>query len=206
MITASVQPFGKFDLAEQLAALRATSETFAAGAELILAKVDAANRSTVGVDLPKATLVDGVETDDLDRVRPGGTIVRSYDLLPVVLTEVGRALWEHSPVLTGRYQHSHRLILDDAEFAVVNAAGWVAPALPKGVRKAVFASSTYYDVLIEPHDGQPGQSRQAPDGVYHVIALLAGSLFAGLVKCAFDYRDVAGSDEPEPSIVIERIG
>lgn len=204
MITAKIEPVGR-DLAAQLKAMRASSEAFAAGAGKILAQADAANRAALGRDVPHVTLVDGVATEQLDRVRAGGVIARSYDLLQVVLTGIGRALFTHSPVLTGRYQHSHRLLVDGAVIAEVTSADWIAPPLPKGARQVSFASTTYYDVLIEPHDGLPGQSLQAPEGVYHVVAVMAAALFAGLAKCAFEYRDVDGSDEPEPSILVEQV-
>lgn len=202
MITARIEPVGK-ELTAQIKAMQAGSAALAAGARIILAQADAANREAAGAEVPRVTTVDGVATEEIGRVRDGGRIARTYDLLPLVLTEIGRELFRQSPVLTGRYQHSHRLMVDGAVVSEVSSVDWIAPALPKGARDVSFASSTYYDVLIEPHDGLPGQSRQAPEGVYHVIAVLAGALFAGLAKCAFEYRDVEGSDEPEPSIVVE---
>jgi hypothetical protein len=130
-----------------------------------------------------------VKTEQLDRVRADGVIVRVYDALPLVLMQIGALLWQHSPFRSGRYQQSHRLLADGAEIAIVRE-GWQLPALPRGVKEFVFIPVVPYARRIE-----RGWSRQTPDGVYQVVATMAKASFNRLAKISFGYRGLAGSPE-----------
>lgn len=172
----------------------ARSLMLADAARAIFAQTDAINNAAMGQRVGSSTFVDGRRSDDLYRVRPNGTIVRVYDILPVALHELGNLLWEHSPYLTGRYQRSHRLLADGVEIAVVSE-GWAAPAIPQGTRELVFIPTVAYARLLEPVDGRPSISRKAPDGVYHVIAELMRPVLAPLAQISFGYRELVGMDE-----------
>lgn len=162
-----------------------------------LRQADAANRAAIGVATDAVTKVDGAATDDLSRVRPEGTIDRLYDVTPAVLAQIGDWLWQHSPVKTGRYQRSHRLLADGSEIAAVSGSDWRLPEAVPGAKQFAFVSTASYAPLIEPHDGAPGESHQAPDGVYQVIASLAQEQFGELAAISFGYVGT------EPAIFIE---
>lgn len=162
-----------------------------------LRQADVANREAVGVAPAAVTKVDGAATDDLSRVRPEGTIDRLYDVTPAVLAQIGDWLWQHSPVKTGRYQRSHRLLADGSEIAEVTGAEWRLPEALPSAKQFAFVSTASYAPLIEPHDGREGESHQAPDGVYQVIAALAQDEFGELATISFGYVGT------EPAIFVE---
>lgn len=172
----------------------ARSAHLAERAEEAFTATDAYNLAIVGQRLRSATFVDGRETNDLRGVRPDGTLSRVYDLMPVVLTEIGQLLWDHSPVKSGAYQESHRLLADGIEIGQV-ADGWTAPNIEPSVRELLFIPTVPYARLIEPVDGRRAWSSQAPDGVYHVIADMAQAAYGSLAKFAFGYRELAGTAE-----------
>jgi hypothetical protein len=197
MIEAEVQPLGQ--MPDDWLGPQARAALLAEAAETILEATDAENAAALGGEVDEDTLVDGVagDDDDIDKVRPEGEIVRIYDLTPVVLTQIGDWLWQHSPVRTGRYQRSHRLLAGDDVLAEVTD-GWRLPAtLPEGVETYTFVSVASYAPLIEPHDGKGGESRQTPDGVYQVIAALAEQAFGGLADISYATVD------DEPAIIVE---
>ncbi len=199
MIAAKVEPIeGVVDVALQAwLGPQARAGLLAEAARAIFAETDALNARAEGQPLPQQTFVDGTATESIERVHAEGVIQRRYDLMPLVLTAIGELLWQHSPVLSGRYQHSHRLLADDSELAAVTGAGWTVSNLTVGAKEFVFVASTVYAPLIEPHDGRPGESRQAPDGVYQVVAAMAQDMFGELARIGFAYRGT------EPSIIVQ---
>ncbi|UPJ55406.1 hypothetical protein [Bradyrhizobium sp. 192] len=155
----------------------------------ILAQTDARNRNALEQDVPHRTVVDGTPSEALERVRADGVIVRTYDVMPILLMEIGRLLWIHSPVKTGAYQQSHRLLADGNEIAAVTD-GWSLSSVPAGVGEFVFAPSVSY---ARPLEG--GWSKQAPDGIYQVVAVMVKATFGHFAKIAFGYREIAGLTE-----------
>lgn len=199
MISGQLQPIRRdLDLAfDGWVGADARSRMLADAARVIFAAVDAINAAAMGRPVDARNFVDGTRSDDLNRVRPDGVIVRVYDVLPAALVEIGDLLWVHSPVLTGRYQRSHRLLADGVEIAVVSE-GWAPPQIPQGTRELVFIPTVPYARLLEPVDGRRSISLKAPDGVYHVIAELMRPALSPLAQISFGYRELVGTDESEP--------
>lgn len=191
MIEAKIQPIRR-DLELAISSWlgpEARAGMLADAARDILRDTDAKNDSVAGQHVPYQTFVDGTKTETIERVHAEGVIVRTYDLMPLVLMEIGSLLWTHSPFLTGRYQKSHRLLADGDEIAKVTE-GWSLPALPAGVREFVFIPTVEYARPIE-----RGWSKKAPDGVYQVIAAMAKTSFGKFAKISFGYRELAGMQE-----------
>lgn len=191
MIEAKVQPIRR-ELDVAIASWlgpEARADVLVEHAREILDETDARNREALGQDVPHRTIVDGLPSEALERVRADGVIVRTYDVLPILLMEVGRLLWIHSPVKSGEYQRSHRLLADGEEIAEVTE-GWSLPALPSGVRELVFAPTVPYARPIE-----RGWSKKAPDGVYQVVAVMSKSVFGRFAKISFGYREILGIAE-----------
>lgn len=198
MIESTVQPFGKDATLQAWLGAPVRAAILADAAKEILAQTDEENSAALGDAVAHRTLVDGSVTEAIERVRAEGTIVRSYDLLPAVLIQIGEWLWQHSPVRSGRYQRSHQLLADGSPVVEVTD-GWSLPALSPDIQEFTFVSLVSYAPLIEPHDGGPGESRQAPDGVYQVIAALAQDAFGALASISFAYLD------SEPAITVRRL-
>lgn len=175
----------------------AQSELLAEAARKIFATTDAVNEQAMGQIVPFTTFVDGRISEAFERVRRDGAIVRVYDLMPIALQEIGNMLWEFSPVKSGAYQQSHRLLADGSEVAEV-AEGWAVPSIPPGVRELVFVPTVEYARLMEPDDGGSAWSSQAPDGVYHAVAQLMQDSFKRLGSLSFGYRELAGYEETTP--------
>ena len=191
MITVRNDPIGR-DLELALDAWLgpdARSDLLVEVARDVFTETEARNLAVLGQAVSFVTTVDGIVTAALDRVRPDGVITRSYDVMPILLMEIGDLLWRHSPVKTGRYQRSHRLMADSAEIAEVRE-GWSLPSLPAGIREFMFAPIVPYARPIE-----EGWSSQAPDGVYQVVATMAGASYSGFAKISFGYREIPGLEE-----------
>jgi hypothetical protein len=191
MIEARIQPIRRdLDVAiNSWLGPQARADILMDNAREILAEADAQNASALGQEVPHRTFVDGVPTEALERVRPEGVIVRTYDLMPMVLMQIGQLLWDHSPVKSGKYQQSHRLLADGEEIARVTD-GWSLPDLPAGVREFSFVPTVPYARPIE-----RGWSKKAPDGVYQVIATMTKPIFGKFAKISFGYREVVGLEE-----------
>lgn len=191
MIEAKVQPIGRdLDVAiNSWLGPEARAEILADNARSILSETDQKNAEALGQAVLSETIVDGVRTDDIDRVKADGVIVRTYDLMPLILGQIGELLWKHSPVRSGEYQRSHRLLADGDEIAEVRQ-GWAVPTLPKGVKEFAFIPTVEYARPLE-----RGSSKQAPDGVYQVVAALGKQSFSKFAKISFGYRELAEMEE-----------
>lgn len=148
-----------------------------------------------GRDLPPEVTVDGRRDAPLESVRPDGMIVAQFDPLRNVLEWIGEALVQASPVLTGKYQRSHVLLVDGVEHDPV--AEIPAGNLYRFVNRQPYAS------VIEPRGPAPGQSPQAPEGVYMAVAAVAQKRFGGVAKISFSskYFDQV-TRYKHPSIVV----
>jgi hypothetical protein len=145
-------------------------------ARKILSDAQDKNSRALGVVPPHRQFVDGkagvaLETVDPDR----GTIVFQFELVDELLRWIGEQLVTHSPFLTGQYTRSHVMLADGVE---VDPDGHIAPA------------ETYLFVNIAPYARkiERGESDQAPDGVYEVVAALAQRRFGNIARVRFTYR------------------
>jgi hypothetical protein len=202
MISGKVDPIRR-DLDVMFAAAlgpAARSKMLADTAARVFAETDAAIEGKLDTGVPHHTFVDGAATDQLARVKPDGVIVRTYEILPFLITAVGRDLWKNSPVLSGAYQEHHILLADGNEIARVDGDGWTAPVLPEKAREFAFVNSMQYARLIEPDDrtGRKGESKAHRDGVYHVVAATRRREFLAVANVSFAWRELAGAEETKP--------
>jgi hypothetical protein len=158
------------------------------------------NKRALGREPPFKIFVDGREGANLESVKPSGTIVCDFVLINELLVYIGSQLVKHSPVKTGRYQHSHILLADGRQIS------WEA-GIPSA-DEYVFTSLVPYARKIE-----RGSSTEAPQGVYQTVAHLAQRQFRDFASITFSYRTVIGggivggrlgnrSENRSPAIVV----
>ena len=105
----------------------------------------------------------------------------------------------NSPYLTGAYAASHKLYADGVETDAQN---------PKPAERYVFLSTLPYARKIEGirkgGEKKPGQSKQAPDGVYEGVAALARARFGNLawIRFTFDSTAAQAKGDRFPAIAI----
>jgi hypothetical protein len=163
---------------------KARAAILARYARKALAEGLAINTRVLGTAPPFETFVDGVEGGSEDQVKAEGRIVYQFELgfriLAAILTELQRI----SPVRGGRYVNSHELFADGV--MVDN------PSDPPAAKEYVFMNMTIYSRKIEgtEHSGgrRPPQSRQAPSGVYNVVAQQMQRQFGNIANIRFSYR------------------
>lgn len=196
MIEAKIQPIRRdLDVAfEASLGPAARAQILASEAHKTFAQTDAVNDAAVGRAMHFQTFVDGRRSDALAAVRPDGVITRVYEVLPVLLAQIMEMLFEHSPVWSGRYQESHRLLADGVQIGEVTE-DWSSWVVPRGTRELVFVPTEPYARRIDNTARARPFSRQAPDGVYHVVAVLAKPVVGGFGTVSFGYREVAEMDE-----------
>lgn len=148
-------------------------------------QAQATNEQALGQKPRHETFVDGSRTEQLDQVRPDGTIVFEFEIVLDTLMWIYQTLVQHSPVLAGDYKRSHVLFADGRE---VDINGQIPPAA-----EYVFLNTQPYARKIEGVAGRQPQSKQAPDGVYQVVAAMAQRRFGNTAKIAFTYQSTAAS-------------
>ncbi|ETR75066.1 hypothetical protein X566_20125 [Afipia sp. P52-10] len=139
-------------------------------------EAQAINRRALGRTPDHETFVDGARTEAVERVRPDGTVVFEFELLDDLFGYIDLLLITHSPRKSGRYQRSHVLLADGA------AIDPDADELPKASEFVVINTQPYARKI------ERGQSAQAPDGVYQVVAALAARRFGNMASIKFSYR------------------
>lgn len=188
MITTKVEPLDRevgLILAGELSPA-AQARAFAQYAREQIDEARAVNLRALGLPPPFEVFVDGQPARPLESVKPSGVIVAEFALLAPVLTWIDAQLRIHSPVRSGRYRKSHRLFADGVEASLRQ--------LPPGALEFAFVPTVPYARLIEPdpRTGRKAQSKQAPDGVYQVVAALARKQFGKVGSISFGWREVAG--------------
>ncbi|GLK86685.1 hypothetical protein [Ancylobacter defluvii] len=155
----------------------AQSRALAVFAAKQLADAQKTNTAALGYLPQHKTFVDGTEGRPLADVKPDGRVVFVFDLVDDALTWIGEQLVKHSPVLTGEYAASHTLLADGVE---------VSPGEPlPAAQEYIYLSSVPYARKIE-----RGLSRQAPEGVYEAVAVLAAQRFGNVASIRFSYRSM----------------
>lgn len=165
-------------LAEDLSP-EARSRALAQFAAEQLADAQSTNRAALGHVPPHETFVDGRQGASLASVRPDGRVVFEFELVTELLAWIDAQLVQHSPRVSGRYARSHLLLADGVE---VDPTADVPDA-----REFVFINSQPYARKIE-----RGQSKQAPDGVYEVVAVLASRRFGNVARVRFGWQSLYG--------------
>ena len=170
---------------------KARSARLAQFAEDGIREIREQNRAAPGSDSPYEVTVDGRRGAPLASVKPDGVIVAEFDLVQEVLEWIGEQLLFESPVLTGRYQRSHRLFADNAE---------VTPGIIPEASEYAFVNLQPYARKIE-----RGLSHQAPEGVYEAIAVTAQKRFGNVARVRFSFRTLPGEGDKEnrqPAIIV----
>lgn len=139
-----------------------------------LAEAQQINKAALGVVPPHESFVDGRKSEALETVRPDGVIVFEFQLMSDIFAWVRRALIDASPRRSGRYSESHILLADGVR---VRSTDVVPDA-----EEYIFVNVQPYTRKLE-----RGLSRQAPDGVYHVVAELAARRFGNIARIRFGY-------------------
>lgn len=145
-----------------------------------LLQAQAEMRQTLGEVPEHTTTVDGARGAKEEQVRPDGVIVYEFQLVTQMFAWIDDQLVKASPKKTGRYSKSHTFYADGDE---------ADPSNPPAASEYVFLSLVPYARKIE-----RGQSKQAPDGVYQAVALLARRRFGNAAKISFGYRSASGGD------------
>lgn len=157
----------------------AQSAAFAAFAEGELEDAEATDTAALGYTPTHTTFVDGTESNNLDSVRPDGTISFVFNLIDDVFAWVYDQLETHAPYKSGEFRQSIRLYADGNE---VDPNDEVPPA-----SQYVFLSNVAYARKIEGAAGRKPESSQAPDGIFQVVATMASQRFSKEAKISFHY-------------------
>lgn len=160
----------------------AQSAAFADFAEDALEDAEETDASILGYTPTHTTFVDGAESNNLDQVKPDGTIAFVFDLLDDVFAWVYEQLETHAPVKTGQFRESIRLYADGTEIDPLDDV--------PSASEYVFLSNVAYARKIEGGEGNNNrkpESSQAPDGVFQVVATMAAQRFGKEAKISFSY-------------------
>jgi hypothetical protein len=162
------------------------------------------NRVATGRVPQHTQAVDGRAGAAFDTVNPDkGLIAVEFQLSDAIFDWLDRALMMASPVRTGRYQKSHRFFADGVPFDP--RAGTAPDAM-----EYVVLNIQPYARKIEGGKGRPPLSKQAPSGVYQVVAELAKRRFGKSgTRISFGYRAISSGmatkvkDERQPAIIVK---
>jgi hypothetical protein len=179
-------------MTKDLTSPEAKSKRLAEFAAEKITEARAINRQVSGRDAPYAVAVDGRKGAALSSVRPDGVIVANFDLEAEVLEWIGEQLLFESPRLTGKYQKSHRLFVDNVERDFAADLG--------DFEEAAFLNIQPYARKIE-----KGLSDKAPEGVYQAVAAVASKRFGNVARIRYSFRSIAdaeGFDSRQPAIIV----
>jgi hypothetical protein len=158
----------------------ARSAALAAFARETLADAEGQNRQALGYTPSHAIVVDGVAGASEDAVQPGGEIHYAFELLTDLFTWILAMLEQFAPVRTGRFKASFELYADSV---------LVDPTLEiPQASEYVFLSSAVYAREIEGDQSRAPESKQAPNGVFEAVAVLAQQRFGNQANIRFSYR------------------
>lgn len=160
---------------------------FARGA---LTEAQEINRRALGRAPGHETFVDGRAGADENTVKPDGVIVYEFELFDEAFAWIEEMLILHSPSRSGRYAKSHIFFADGVE---------ADPSAPPPAVDYAFVNRQPYARKIE-----RGHSKQAPNGVYEVVASMAQRRFGNMLRVRFTYRGVVGAadGDRQPAIVL----
>jgi hypothetical protein len=158
---------------------QAQSQAIADVAQQTLREAETQNAQALGHRTEHKTFVDGRPNAPLESVRPdGGVIVFEFQLVDDTLAWIADQLVTHSPRRSGAFAASHILLADGKE---------ADPKNPPPAAEYVFLSPLPYARPLE-----RGHSRQAPNGVYEVVAAMARRRFGNQASVEFTYRPAPG--------------
>lgn len=160
---------------------KAQSALLARFAREQLKEAQAVNQRATGSVPPHDTFVDGKAEASLESVRPDGRIVFEFHLVLDLFAWIGEQLVQHSPIGDPplHYFENHIFLADGAQV--------IPGEKVQDAKVYTFANLVPYARKIE-----KGLSPQAPDGVYHVVAVLAQKRFGNVARVRFGYREIVG--------------
>lgn len=180
-------------LADEITSPQAQSARLAAFARESIDEARAVNRKATGRDVAYEVTVDRQKGKPIEQVKPDGIVFAEFELIAGAIEWIGDELLKASPILTGKYMRSHLLFVDGVEHQI-------GAELPAGASEYAFVNGQPYARKIE-----RGQSDQAPDGVYEVIAAMASKRFGNQARIRFTYRSISGSkavEDRQPAIIV----
>jgi hypothetical protein len=163
------------------------SKALAGYARKALRDAQEQNRRVLGSTPRHDTYVDRQKTENLDAVRPDGTIVFEFELHQDMFRWISDLISEMSPVgrrpdkrpgHPGLYKRSHIFVVDGVIWDIDKP-------IPPTAQEAFFANTTPYARKIE-----NGLSDQAINGVYHVAAVKAAERFGNLARITYGHRSL----------------
>lgn len=142
-----------------------------------LNETKAQNERIVGHEVPYEQIVDGRKNAPLESVNPDtGVIVFLFELGTEVLSWIGEQLVLHSPIGDPpiHYKDSHILLADGVEIEL-------------GAQIPMAEVYTFVNVVPYARKIERGESEQAADGVYEVVADMAKRRFGNIAQIKFTY-------------------
>lgn len=164
-------------IADQTLSPAAQAKALKDFADEALADAEATNLTALGYVTPHDTFVDGVPSGPAYTVRPDSVIIFAFHLAEDLFTFIHWLLVAKSPVRTGRFRQSHVLLADGEE---VDPEGEIPIA-----GEYAFVNTQPYARKIE-----RGLSKQAPEGVYEVVASMARARYSNVAQIKFSYRSL----------------
>ena len=189
----------------------ALSRMLADRAERAIQEATDQNRAVMGRPIGYSVTVDGREGAALSSVKPDGLIVANFDLGRDLLEWIGAEIVKASPVRSGRYGRSHVLEIDGMIWDGIGP-------MPDG-RVFKFYNVQPYARKIEPwrsgavargskgaRGTHPGQSDQAPEGVYQAIAAVARERFGDVARITYTLKNFLPSTGlSHPAITVRMV-
>jgi hypothetical protein len=151
-----------------------------------LKEAQAINQRASGSVPRHETFVDGRANAPLESVRPDGKIVFEFALLLDLFAWIGAELVQHSPVgppPAPAYRENFVFFADGQQ-------------VPPGGKVPEAELYTFLNTVKYARKIEKGESAQAPDGVFHVVATLAQRRFGNIARVRFAYREFEGSRQP----------
>ncbi|OYD80941.1 hypothetical protein [Azospirillum brasilense] len=145
------------------------------------AEAAAINARALGHPVDSVTIVDGRRGAPVESVKAGGVVVHLFAVHQAAVEFTADTLARHSPIDTGTYADSHRLLINGEQ---VEWGGIF------GVDDVV----TFVNLLPYSRRLEQGWSDQAPDGIYEVTSEIVRARFGNIVNVRFGYRHFVGHE------------
>lgn len=164
----------------------AQSASIAGFAKVRLAEAQAVQKRAGGRAARFKVTVDGRAGASIDSVRPRGVIVIEFELVTELLAWIAQALWDRSPVGSGRYRSAHTIYADGNP--VGTFAGGALPSLPEALEYS-FSNPEPYTRKIEVGVTRSGRSfvMQVPNRIYERTAHDASARFGNVARITFGF-------------------
>ena len=150
------------------------------------------NKSVLGKAPPFKQFVDGALGAPLSSVRPGGIILFTFDVGGAILEEAVEAtaslLAHMSPVRSGLYSRSHRVLVNGAEFSKGSSGG------AAGLKLEQDDEVSFVNLLPYARKIEQGLSDQAPNGIYESAYTVLRSRYGNQLKMNFTYESYPGQE------------